>query len=194
MDSDTILSEAEDFARSKPWAVLAGGVALGIVAARFLKASSADRASQSAAAGRRLYRDGQRDLGRSQRRVARRHRGRPGASVVGASGSQRTRRSAHRWPEPRAAGPAGSTGRRLRASAMANGSPPPEGLRESSLGELVQRLANETSQLVHQEIELAKAEMTEKGKRAGIGAGMFGGAGVVGLLALGALTGASPSC
>lgn len=77
---------------------------------------------------------------------------------------------------------------------MANGSPPPEGLRESSLGELVQRLANETSQLVHQEIELAKAEMTEKGKRAGIGAGMFGGAGVVGLLALGALTGASPSC
>lgn len=42
LDSDTILSEAEDFARSKPWAVLAGGVALGIVAARFLKASSAD--------------------------------------------------------------------------------------------------------------------------------------------------------
>lgn len=38
-------------------AVLAGGVALGIVAARFLKASSADRASQSAAAGRRLYGD-----------------------------------------------------------------------------------------------------------------------------------------
>lgn len=71
---------------------------------------------------------------------------------------------------------------------MANGSLPPEELRDSSLGELVQRLANETSQLVHQEIELAKAEMTEKGKRAGIGAGMFGGAGVVGLLALGALT------
>jgi ElaB/YqjD/DUF883 family membrane-anchored ribosome-binding protein len=56
-DSDRILSDAEDFARSKPWAVLAGGVALGIVAARFLKASSAGRASQNAAAGGRTYGD-----------------------------------------------------------------------------------------------------------------------------------------
>ena len=41
---------------------------------------------------------------------------------------------------------------------------------------------------MRQEIELARAEMTEKGKRAGMGAGMLGGAGVAGLLALGALT------
>jgi hypothetical protein len=41
---------------------------------------------------------------------------------------------------------------------------------------------------VHQELELAKLELTEKGKRAGIGAGMFGGAGIVGLYAVGALT------
>ena len=61
-------------------------------------------------------------------------------------------------------------------------------LRERPLGELVKGLAAETSTLVKQEIELAKAEMTEKGKRAGKGAGMFGAAGVVGLLALGALT------
>src|SRR6202012_5951253 len=43
---------------------------------------------------------------------------------------------------------------------------------------------------VHQELELAKLEMAEKGKRAGLGIGMFGGAGVVGLYALGALTAA----
>jgi len=61
-------------------------------------------------------------------------------------------------------------------------------LRDRPLGELVKQLADETSNLVRQEIELAKAEMTEKGKRAGIGFGMFGGAGVVTLLALGAFT------
>lgn len=62
------------------------------------------------------------------------------------------------------------------------------GLRDSSTGELVKQLSEQSSQLVRQELELAKAELTEKGKRAGIGAGMFGGAGVAGLLALGALT------
>jgi uncharacterized membrane protein YqjE len=65
----------------------------------------------------------------------------------------------------------------------------PEGdLHGRRTGELLQRLARETSVLVRQELDLAKAEMTEKGKRAGRGAGMFGAAGVVGLLALGALT------
>lgn len=65
----------------------------------------------------------------------------------------------------------------------------PEGdLYGRSTGELLQRLARETSILVRQELDLAKAEMTEKGKRAARGAGMFGAAGVVGLLALGALT------
>jgi MFS family permease len=61
-------------------------------------------------------------------------------------------------------------------------------LRQEPIGDLLKRLSQETTQLVRQELELAKAEMTEKGKRAGIGAGMFGAAGVVGLLALGALT------
>lgn len=61
-------------------------------------------------------------------------------------------------------------------------------LREEGIGQLVKRLAAETNTLVHQEIELAKAELTEKGKTAASGAAMFGGAGVVGLLALGALT------
>jgi hypothetical protein len=61
-------------------------------------------------------------------------------------------------------------------------------LRERSLPELLKQLSQETTQLVHQELELAKAELTQKGKQAGAGAGMFGGAGALGLAALGALT------
>jgi len=40
----------------------------------------------------------------------------------------------------------------------------------------------------HQELELAKAEVTQKGKQAGAGAGLLGAAGAIGLAALGALT------
>jgi hypothetical protein len=65
----------------------------------------------------------------------------------------------------------------------------PDGrLREQPMGELFKQLSNDLSTLVRQELRLAQAEMTEKGKNAGVGVGMFGGAGIVGLLALGALT------
>jgi hypothetical protein len=65
----------------------------------------------------------------------------------------------------------------------------PDGrLREQPMGELFKQLSNDLSTLVHQELKLAQAEMTEEGKNAGVGVGLFGGAGVVGLLALGALT------
>jgi MFS family permease len=56
------------------------------------------------------------------------------------------------------------------------------------VSELVKELSEQTSTLVRKELELARAEMTQKGKAAGIGAGMFGGAALVGLLAVGALT------
>jgi hypothetical protein len=46
-DGDTVLRDVEDFARSKPWAVAAGGLALGFVASRLLKASSSERYRQS---------------------------------------------------------------------------------------------------------------------------------------------------
>ncbi|HEX6714613.1 MAG TPA: phage holin family protein [Thermoleophilaceae bacterium] len=69
-----------------------------------------------------------------------------------------------------------------------NGSAPD--LHERSIGELLKQLSNETTTLVRQELELAKAEVGEKGKKAGVGAGMFGGAGVSALLGLGALTAA----
>ncbi len=61
-------------------------------------------------------------------------------------------------------------------------------LRERPTGELLKQLTDQTTTLVRQEIELAKLELREKGKKAGVGAGMFGGAGALGLYALGALT------
>jgi uncharacterized membrane protein YqjE len=64
-------------------------------------------------------------------------------------------------------------------------------VRDASAAELVKQLSEQTSRLVRQEVELAKVELAEKGKRAGIGAGMFGGAGVFGLYALGAVTAAA---
>jgi uncharacterized membrane protein YqjE len=63
-----------------------------------------------------------------------------------------------------------------------------EDARERPIGELFKQLSEETSTLIRQELELARAELTEKGREAGKGAGLFGGAGVVGLLALGAFT------
>jgi hypothetical protein len=59
---------------------------------------------------------------------------------------------------------------------------------ERPVGELMRELSAQTSTLVRQELELAKLELSEKGKQAGIGVGMFGGASVVGLYAAGALT------
>jgi uncharacterized membrane protein YqjE len=62
------------------------------------------------------------------------------------------------------------------------------GLREQPMGELFKKLSNDLSTLVRQELKLAQVEMTEKGKQAGIGLGMFGGAGLLGLLAALTLT------
>jgi MFS family permease len=56
-----------------------------------------------------------------------------------------------------------------------------------SISELTRQLTEQTSRLAQKEIELAKAELSAKGKRAGIGVGAFGGAGMVAVLALGGL-------
>jgi Putative Actinobacterial Holin-X, holin superfamily III len=61
-------------------------------------------------------------------------------------------------------------------------------LRDRPVGELMRELSDQTTTLVRKEIELAKAELSVKGKRAGAGAGMFGGAGTLGFYAVGALT------
>jgi membrane protein len=58
---------------------------------------------------------------------------------------------------------------------------------DQQIGDLVKQLSEQTSDLVRKELKLAQVEMQEKGKRAGIGAGLFGGAGLVALYGLGVL-------
>lgn len=70
---------------------------------------------------------------------------------------------------------------------------PSTGLREParsdrSVAELMKQLSDQSATLVRQELDLAKAELATKGKKAGLGAGMFGGASLFGVYALGALT------
>jgi hypothetical protein len=62
---------------------------------------------------------------------------------------------------------------------------PTDDKRIASTSELIKELSREVSQLVREEIALAKAEMTQKGKHAGIGAGMLSGAAVLALAAVG---------
>lgn len=58
---------------------------------------------------------------------------------------------------------------------------------ERSTGDLVKLLSEQVSVLVRDELKLAQMEMTSKGKRAGIGAGMLGGGGLFALFGLGCL-------
>jgi Putative Actinobacterial Holin-X, holin superfamily III len=73
----------------------------------------------------------------------------------------------------------GNTGRARQDSAYTD---------EQSISELVKQLTEQTQTLARKEVELAKAELTQKGKRLGVGAGAFGAAGILGLFAFGALT------
>ncbi|MEU4360130.1 phage holin family protein [Streptomyces virginiae] len=62
------------------------------------------------------------------------------------------------------------------------GRPPGRGTDEP-VGDLVSRASQQISALVREEMRLARAEMTQKGKRFGMGGGLFGGAGLIGFLA-----------
>ena len=61
---------------------------------------------------------------------------------------------------------------------------PVENPREPSLGNLVSDLSTQIPELVRSELRLAQAELAEKGKRAGIGIGMFSVAGLLGFFGL----------
>ena len=60
---------------------------------------------------------------------------------------------------------------------------------EPSTGQLVSQLSTELSQLVRDELQLAQVEVSGKAKQAGIGAGMFGVAGILAMYGVGALIG-----
>ncbi|MFE5521503.1 phage holin family protein [Streptomyces virginiae] len=68
---------------------------------------------------------------------------------------------------------------------------PAHGSTEESVGVLVSRASEQISELVREEMQLARAEMTQKGKRFGMAGGLFGGAGLVGFLTAQALVGAA---
>ena len=58
---------------------------------------------------------------------------------------------------------------------------------DATAGELARQLPEQISRLVREELRLAQLEMTQKGKRAGIGAGMLGGGGVIALYGVAAV-------
>jgi uncharacterized membrane protein YqjE len=60
-----------------------------------------------------------------------------------------------------------------------------------STAELLQRLADQISRLLRQELQLARLELAEKGRRTGLGAGLLGAAGLVALYGLAALVAAA---
>jgi len=80
------------------------------------------------------------------------------------------------------------TDARIHEDAATRTSSDVSGADERSLGELVKHLSDQTATLARKEVELAKAEMELKAKRLGVGAGAFGAAALIGVLALGALT------
>ncbi len=84
-------------------------------------------------------------------------------------------------------GPIAPPGSAARATASVPDSDPAD----ATTGQLVARLSHEVSELVRGELELAKVEMTGKAKAAGIGAGLFGGAGVIALYGVGVLIAAA---
>ncbi|HEV8528025.1 MAG TPA: phage holin family protein [Actinomycetes bacterium] len=65
------------------------------------------------------------------------------------------------------------------------------GLRDRSVADLVRHLTRLVPQLVRAELTLAKAELAEKGKQAGVGAGLFGGSGLFAFFSLAALVAAA---
>ncbi len=85
---------------------------------------------------------------------------------------------------PEASGPQPTTAGTTTSSAIG---PASKDLKDKSLAELLNNLSQELGVLVHQELELAKAEVTAKGKRLGAGAGLLAGAAVLAFLALGAV-------
>ena len=152
-DSDQLLADVEDFGRRQPWAIAAGGLTLGFIASRFLKASSSRRYQTRTAPAQ------PEQMNRP-----------PSPSAGNGVGAEMPPNSGH-------------TRRGAGRLAMATYDSD-NGLREQPMGELFKQLSTEISTLVRQELTLAQAEMTQKGKRAGTGAGMFGGAGILALLAL----------
>jgi uncharacterized membrane protein YqjE len=62
---------------------------------------------------------------------------------------------------------------------------------DATVARLVERMSEQVTRLVRDELELARAELTYKGKKAGLGVGLFGGAGMIALYGVGCLVAAA---
>ena len=69
--------------------------------------------------------------------------------------------------------------------------PPPPAPQDASTGQLIGQLTDQLSRLVRDEARLAQAEVTQKAKKLGIGAGLFGGAGLMAFFGLAVLIAAA---
>jgi uncharacterized membrane protein YqjE len=69
--------------------------------------------------------------------------------------------------------------------------PTPAPTPDATLGALVHDLTTQVPELIRSEIRLAQAEVAEKGKRAGLGIGMFSGAGLLAFFGLGTVIAAA---
>ncbi len=66
-----------------------------------------------------------------------------------------------------------------------------QNLKDQPVGDLVRQLSEQTATLVRKEMQLGQLEMQEKAKRGGLGAGLFGGAGLIAVFGVGALVAAA---
>ena len=188
-DANSLLDELDRLGRRSPATVMAGGVVVGVLMARFLKASSGNRSRQ--ANGRATTASTTPALGRGDRmptpEAARRRRRLPALHARDDAGRGRPQ-----WDGLAVSAPAG------------------EDLRQKPIAELVGQLGNEISTLVRQEMELAKVtvrdeierasdrlrddlddareEMTGKARHAGKAAALGVAGAVAAILALGTLT------
>ena len=170
-DGDRILRDVEDFARRQPWLFVGSGSAVvGFLASRFMKASSSGRYQSSSQQGGYPSRDIAGDSSAGY------------ASPAALPSGDRRRRREDEARSSREVSPVASAEQTQR-----------QDLHDQPIAELLKQLAHETSTLVRQELELAKAEMSEKGKKAGPGFGMIGAAGGVALLARGRADGVPDS-
>jgi uncharacterized membrane protein YqjE len=83
--------------------------------------------------------------------------------------------------------PTGAAARRVSSDTHTTGSSARRADAEPSIGDLTSTLGEQLSRLIRDEMRLAQAELREKGKKAGIGAGLFGGAGLISLFGLACL-------
>ena len=174
-----LLDDVRHYARRRPGTFLVGAALLGLAAGRLgrgVKDAGGSSPAVSAAASdwlrlRAARTSGHRPLGRPEHGAVLQQR--PGSGRRGPHCAHRppgVRIEQHRLPTMTA-----STGN-------TTGTDQTIDVRDRSVGDLLGQISKDMSQLMHQEIDLAKAEVRQEAGKLGKGAGMLGGAGFAGYM------------